>query len=594
MASMEHEADRLALIRSLDLLTLQGTPDLDRITALAAQTLGTPMALITIIEEFEQRFISTAGTDLTATEREISVCAVAIEHEGVFEVEDLSQDARFAGFRTVTEDGMRFYAGAPLTLSTGVKVGTLCVVDFTPRLLSDAERRTLRAFADLAMNQIQLLRLVGRRDPVTGLPNRQQMGADLAMLKRESRLGRMQLVVIDVLESGTSNRLTQALGPAPAESLVRQAGFRIADLLPDTAPLYQVGAARFAFYLDDEGGDGLLGLLSALRKRVIAPVSTHGLDMSPSFHAGLVPFDSDDDGDAMRRAVTALHAAVERGVPWSHYDAARDAALRRQHMLATRVDAALREQQFRLVYQPRLDLETGDIAWVEALLRWDHPELGAIAPAEFLPIIETTTLMPRVTQWVVQQALRQMAAWDAVGRRIGVSINLAGADLEDGRIVERVFALSEQYGIEPARIEFEITEGHWLQGDAVVSQLHTLRTLGFSIALDDFGSGYSNFAYLNALPATTIKIDRSLIDGMEADGRRARLVRTLVMLASELGLRVVGEGVETEAQLELLRRWRCHEAQGYLVSRPCEAAALQVLLLEMQPGGRSLMDWTSP
>ncbi|MET0328000.1 MAG: EAL domain-containing protein [Luteimonas sp.] len=586
----KHEADRLALIRSLDLLALQGTPDLDRITQLAAQTLGAPMGLITVIEEFEQRFISTVGTDLKATEREISVCAVAIEHDGVFEVEDLSQDPRFSDFRTVTEDGMRFYAGAPLSLSTGVKVGTLCVVGFEPRRLDAAERATLRMFGDLAMNQIQLLRLVGRRDAVTGLPNRQQLGADLATLQRENRLSQpRQLVLVDVLGEEATGRLAQALGLGPTESMARQLGYRIVDLLPGGTTLYHVGALRFAFHVRDHPGDGLPALLSAIRNRVITPVNTCGLDVSASFHAGIAPFDGSDFEDVMRRAVTALQGALEHGVAWRHYDRERDLKLRRQHMLALQVDAALRDNAFFLVYQPRLDIATGDVLSVEALLRWHHPELGPIAPGEFLPIIERTTLMPRVTQWVIQQALRQITQWDAAGRRIDLSINLSGADLEDGRIAERAYALTEQYGIEPGRIEFEITEGQWLQGEQAISQLRTLRTLGFSLALDDFGSGYSNFAYLNALPATTIKIDRSLIDGMEADGRRARLVRTLVMLASELGLRVVGEGVETDAQLELLRRWHCHEAQGYLISRPCSAQELQAFLLEVQsvPAGAS-------
>lgn len=587
MAGSEHEADRLALIRSLDLLALQGAPDLDRITGLAAQALGAPMALITIVEEFEQRFISAAGTDLKATEREISVCAVAIEQRDVFEVEDLSRDARFADYRTVTEDGMRFYAGAPLTLSTGIRVGTLCIVDFAPRRLSVEERQALRRFADLATNQIQLLRQVGRRDPVTGLPNRQQMLEDLSLRRRESRPGRMQLVLIDVLETDATDRLSQAMGPGPAESIVRQTGFRIADLLPERTRLYHVGASRFAFCMDEDGGDGLLGLLAGLRKRVMAPLRTHGLEMAASFHAGLAPFDADSEHDAMRMAVTALHAAIEHGAPWWHYDPLRDAALRRQHTLAIQVEPALRDQQFCLAFQPRMALDTGRVAWVEALLRWNHPQLGKVYPGEFLPVIEATTLMPRVTEWVTEQALRQLVQWEAAGHRIGVSINLSAADLREGRIVERVYALSERFGIDPARIELEITEGQWLQGEAVVSQLQTLRTLGFQIALDDFGSGYSNFAYLHTLPATTIKIDRSLIDGMETDDRRARLVRTLLMLASELGLGTVGEGVETQAQLELLRQWQCHEAQGYLISRPCAPDALQAFLLERAPTAAS-------
>lgn len=570
--TLKHDADRLALIRSLDLLSLAGSPDLDRITELAAYAFRVPIALISIVEEEEQRFISATGTTLDRTEVEASICAHAIEQRDVFEVEDLSLDERFRNNRLVKgAPKMRFYAGAPLTISSGYAIGTICLIDHVPRLLTEDERDKLCSFARLAVGQISLLRSVGRRDPMTGLPNRQQLVSDLVdMQRRAADAGRHYFCIFDILDIQSANRIVQAVGLAPMESIIRQIAYRLNDILPSSIPLYHVGVTRFAFVAGEQAEGELCAFLGKLKAVATQPVSTHGLVLQGMFFCGIAAFDPSDTSDVLRRGVTAMHEAIEKRKTWCRYNTERDASLRRRYTLATQVESALENEEFFVVYQPRFCIETSRLVSAEALLRWQHPTLGAIAPDEFIPVIESTMLMPGVTRWVLRRALQQMRAWDEMGVTLDVSVNLSASDFDDGALPSQVIATAKDLGVDPKRVELEVSESEWLRGrEGVVEQLEALRSHGFAVALDDFGSGYSNFSYLNDFPATTIKLDRSLITGMENDDRRSRLVRTLLKLAAELGYKTVAEGVESEAQLGLLKKWRCVEAQGFLISRPC-------------------------
>jgi EAL domain-containing protein (putative c-di-GMP-specific phosphodiesterase class I)/GGDEF domain-containing protein len=578
-----HEADRIALIRSLDLLSLAGHPELDRIVALAAFAFRVKTVLISLVDEVDQHFLSCVGTELRGTSREISVCTHAIEQDDIYEVPDLSADPLFSRNPLVMQaPRMRFYAGAPLVLGDGYKVGTICLIDYAPRRLDEAEREQLRSFANLVVGQISLLRSMGRRDPVTGLANRQQLAWDLRETLRQSPPAvpvPSHLCIIDVLDVTSAHRLTQALGVAPVESIVRQLGFRLTDALGETARVYHVGVTRFAFVLAGRSRDEVAAILADLRERLSAPVVSSGLTLQTVFHAGVAGFSTHDSADVLRRAVTAMHAALESGAPWCEYDRDRDARLQRHYRLATQVERALDTREFSLVYQPRLSLSTGRLGSVEALLRWRHPEYGDIAPDEFIPVIEGTTLMPLVTRWVLRQALHQLLAWEEQGVVLDISVNLSSADFRDGRLPAYIADLARELGVEPARLELEVTEGEWLRDKgSVAAQLGALQAQGFNVAIDDFGAGYSNFSYLNELPATTIKIDRGLLVGIETSERRARLIRTVLKLSVELGYRTVAEGVETAGQLAMLCEWQCDEAQGYHVSRPLAPDALIALI----------------
>ncbi|MCD9095397.1 GGDEF and EAL domain-containing protein [Luteimonas fraxinea] len=579
--TLKHDADRLALIRSLDLLSLAGSPDLDRITELAAYAFRVPIALISIVEEAEQRFISAAGTLLERTELEASICAHAIEQQDVFEVEDLSLDERFRSNRLVTgSPKMRFYAGAPLMISSGHAIGTICLIDHVPRALTDDERDKLCSFARLVVGQISLLRSIGRRDPMTGLPNRQQLVGDLVDMQRtRADAGMHWFCIFDILDIQSANRVVQAVGLAPMESIIRQIGYRLSDLLPSSSPLYHVGVTRFAFVAEEQAEGELCALLAQLKAVAKQPVTTHGLVLQGMFFCGITTFDLSDTSDVLRRGVTAMHEAIEKRKTWCRYNLERDASLQRRYALATEVESAIENEEFFLMYQPRLCIETLRLRGAEALLRWQHPTLGAISPNEFIPVIESTMLMPTLTQWVLRRALQQMQEWDELGVVLDVSVNLSASDFNDGTLPGQVMATVEEFGVDPKRVELEVSESEWLRGrSGVVEQLETLRSHGFAVALDDFGSGYSNFSYLNEFPATIIKLDRSLITGMENDARRSTLVRTLLKLAAELGYKTVAEGVESAEQLGLLKKWHCVEAQGFFISKPLEPDRLLELV----------------
>lgn len=208
----------------------------------------------------------------------------------------------------------------------------------------------------------------------------------------------------------------------------------------------------------------------------------------------------------------------------------------------------------------------------EALLRWKHATLGAIGPDEFIPLFEKTALMCTVTEWVIDHALRQLAAWRAGGLDFSLSINLSSRDFGNVNLASDVIDRCQALGIPTERIELEITEGRWLRSNVqALPRLRALRDAGVSVAIDDFGTGYSNFGYLTELPVNVLKLDRSLVTGIADQSGMQLRAEAVVRLASALGYRTVAEGIEHADEIALLRSWGCDEAQGFLLARPMEA-----------------------
>lgn len=568
--SLNTEGERLALIRSLDLLTLTGAPELSRLTELASQFFEVPTVLISIVGEEHQHFIGSEGFDLSMTDRASSICAHAIREKGVFEINDLALDARFSDNELVVDGPrIRFYAGSPLVTSSGYAVGTLCLIDRVPRTLTDLQRRQLESFSTLVMDQISLLRSVGRRDPITGLPNRQQFNLDLDALVDSSPRERHVLAIMDVFDIHSAHALGQALGMPPVESIIRQVGDRLGRALSDVATLYHVGVTRFAFVLTDISLEEREALLERIRLATALPVRAGDLLLQPMCHGGLTAFDATNANDALRKAIVAMHQALELRQAWVRYEPMRDAKLRRDYRLASDLLGALDSNELYLVYQPRISLATGAVVGVEALLRWKHHELGDVSPAEFVPVIERTALMGEVTDWVLGQAMSQIKTWEKKGYSIPVAVNVTPSDFNKGDLPQRIANLCNRWGISTKLLEVEITEGEWLEKiPEACAQLSQLRTAGVRVAIDDFGAGYSNFAYLTSLPIDTLKIDRSLVAGFKHSHERGAMVRAIISLAHDLSFKVVAEGVEAEEEAIALAALGCEEAQGYFFSRP--------------------------
>ncbi|WP_407293983.1 sensor domain-containing phosphodiesterase [Stutzerimonas zhaodongensis] len=567
-----NEAQRQLQVTQL--CRLDTTPDdvFEHIVTMAAEYFQTPIALISIVDEQRQWFTARVGLQARETPRRDSFCAYAILANEPFQVLDASLDARFCDNPLVTgEPGIRFYAGMPLVTPEGLALGSLCIIDTKPRqAMTPHELSMLGHFSKLAMARILSLRNANFIDASTGLLNRSRLEDDVARSTAKDRHGNV-LVVVDVIGPTLLNDIIKVLGHGFAQALMLSMKQTLQAQLPFQCELYCISPSRFAFLVPDAPHRELTPLYDRIIAAFDAPVQCNSIPIKTQVGLGVLPLHSGVlEQDWLRLAITSADDARERGIGWSPYESRLDAAQQRAFTLLSGLAEALHSKgQLRLVYQPRISLEAGHCTSVEALLRWDHPTLGAIGPAEFIPLAEKTALIRELSLWVAEAAVMQATAWQRQGARFKVAINVSASDLDSPAFADRVIELLGKQRIDPASLEVEFTESALMRNPGEVSrQLQRLRSLGVEVAIDDFGSGYSNWTYLRDLPATTVKLDQSFIRHLGDDEKDRRLVRTIIDLAKRLELRVVAEGIETQAVRDLVTRWGCDEGQGYLIARP--------------------------
>ncbi|WP_082356666.1 sensor domain-containing diguanylate cyclase [Pseudomonas nunensis] len=567
----DHHSEKLRLeaVQALEWLKTAESENFDRICRLAAAYFKVPTVLISLVEKDRQWFKARIGFDRDETPIDQSFCAYAICEAAVLHVQDASRDLRFCANPLVTApDGIRFYAGAPLRTRSGHAIGSLCIIDKEPKQLSDDERLVLQDLAEMVMAQIEQRQLTDCHDPVSGLPNQRRFFADLHDLGLQAGTEQRVLVLIDALDSHRRHEMALELGAGALQSIMLDIALHLKKSLVGISCAYHVNDRQFCFMLPATMPDYEL-FVHRLIDRLRCMTQSDSALTSPSPRAGMVIFDHDPQShaDLLRKAMHAVESARQANTYWGLYDVARDCAWRRAFALARDVDRALTTDQMYLMFQPRFSLLDGRRISAEALLRWNHPQLGAVSPAEFIPVLERNGLIQRVTHWVIDQTLSTMALWDDVECR--VSINLSPKDFDDQDIGEILRLACKRFNIEPHRLEIEITEGEWIRSNPhVIQQLKGIRELGMDVAIDDFGTGYSNFAYLHEIPANIIKLDRSIVTDLPGSLRNQIIARSILQLARDLGYRTVAEGIEDFQCLALISHYGCHEAQGYFLSRP--------------------------
>jgi diguanylate cyclase (GGDEF)-like protein len=385
--------------------------------------------------------------------------------------------------------------------------------------------------------------------------------------------------------------VTDGLGRMAGVEVLQEIARRITDAVSEGTLATRLGGTRFAVALPATSERSQLDDIEALRRVLDAPFELEQCDVATSVSVGIARYPADgQDADALldsaERAVTRLKQSGGNGV-LAHEPEMQASAIDRLKLEAA-LRTALERDELWVAYQPRVDVLTGEIHGVEALVRWDHPTLGSIPPAEFIPIAESTGLIVAIGEWVLEAACEQMLAWDRLGLpAMTVAVNVSPRQFELGSVATLVGHVLERTGLPADRLELELTESVDLQDpDAVSAALAELRHLGVHCAIDDFGTGYSCLSHLTNMPIAALKIDRAFTRaiGKHPDSSpHSLVVVTVIELARRLDLMVVAEGVETIGQLDFLRRHGCAQAQGYLFSRPVNALAFEALLRRGPP-----------
>ena len=437
------------------------------------------------------------------------------------------------------------------------------------RIVASASRRLSRQARENSR--------LARYDQLTGLPNRTLFREHVAQALGESDPLAPTVAVL-LLDIDAFKQVNDTLGHRTGDEVLREVARRLQTRLGPEALLARLGNDEYAILQPLAGGAADAPTVAAAAQAAMeAPITLDGvaLNVEVSIGIAIAPDHAHDADTLLQRADMALDRARARRGRVEVYSPEYDQSGAARLALLGEVRPALERGEFVLFYQPQLDLASGRVNSVEALLRWRHPERGMVAPLEFISLIEQTALVGPVTLHVIELALRQLAAWRADGLELGISVNLSARNLHEPELAQQIETLLRSHAVPAAALTVEVTESAAMADpDTAVSLLDTLRTLGVGVSIDDFGSGHASIAYLARLPASELKIDRSFVSRMCESPRDAAIVRTTIDLARHLELRVVAEGIETTAVCERLAAMGCDTGQGYLISRPAPAEEL--------------------
>ncbi|MBI3433373.1 MAG: EAL domain-containing protein [Hydrogenophilales bacterium] len=426
-------------------------------------------------------------------------------------------------------------------------------------------------YAESVSRPFRQMRHMLSHDDLTGLPNRTAFSDELNLAMARSRQDRPCAVLL--LDLDYFQNVNDTLGHEHGDLLLMAVAGRIRAGLPETAFLARFSGDEFVILLDDAPVERAKQVGQALLQDMSREfdIGNDRLGISASIGIVTYPTDGESASVLMRYADLALHRAKSLGrnclMVFSH-DLSE--VIQRRVQLEARLKHALARNELALHYQPKLEILSGRLVGWEALLRWQSAELGAVSPEEFIPVAEHTGLILPIGDWVLREACRQLRAWQDAGLMTGtMAVNLSTRQFRQKDLAEEVSAALRDSRLAPDDLELEITESSIMDNLATAATVLTeLERLGLRIAVDDFGTGYSSLSYLKSFPIHCLKIDRSFIRDIPGDDNDTVIVRTIIALAGSLGLTVVAEGVETDAQLVYLRANHCDQAQGYLFSRP--------------------------
>ncbi|MBI2749795.1 MAG: EAL domain-containing protein [Burkholderiales bacterium] len=589
----DNEAARLQVLRETRLLDSPEDEAFDSIAQLARVVTGAPIALVSLVDQGRQWFLSHQGLDTRETSRSIAFCAHAIKHSDMLEISDALHDARFYDNPLVVGDpNIRYYAGVPLVLASGEVLGTLCVLDTVSRTLTAQQRTSLKTLAHGVVNEIELRRrmltlqqevtrrlsaemqltILAMHDPLTKLPNRTALLDRLDQQLRHAARHESRLAFLFV-DLDRFKQINDTLGHDVGDSALLEVASRLTGVLRDSDTVARLGGDEFAVLLTDIDSLETAMTIAAKLNHVLteaAILKGCRLHFDASIGVAVYPDHGDTVEVLMRNADVAMYKAKQGGGGQAClFTPSMNDRSRNLLSLENDLHDALEGDEIVAYFQPQVILGHAGLCGAEALARWRHPQLGVLGPDKFIAFAEARGLIHKIGKRMLDLALGQMVRWDAQGIHVPrVAVNASAMELREG-YVQTVEAALAKHGVAPQRLEIEITESSLASDNSgAIAILQALRRKGISIAVDDFGVGYSSMGQLRRMPIDTLKIDKCFVDEVQHNAHDAAIVSAVVTMARSLGLRTMAEGAEDFQQLETLQRLGCDCVQGYVLSKP--------------------------
>ena len=498
------------------------------------------------------------------------------------------ENSNAPGREAALRRGLRAYAVLPLTFA-GNSNGALLLYARGKDVFDDEEMRLLHelagdiAFALHHVAQKARMDYLAYHDSLTDLPNRNmfidRLGQALIAARRDKSFA--AAVFLDIERFRMVN---ETFGRRAGDDLLREIAERLRGAARDQDTVARVGADHFAIVVAgfDHAGDTIHWLIDRQGEAFARPVIIDGVELRVTMKAGIAVFPTDGEStEALcANAETALNHAKQAGERYLFYAQEMNARIAESLALEHRLRRAIEDGRLALHYQPKIHVRSGELAGLEALIRWQDPELGAVPPAKFVTLMEETGMILVVGRWALMRAVADMRRWQSLGLQVPrTSVNVSAIQLRQKDFVESVLEAIAAFGRDKPLLDIEITESVLVDNiDETTRKLQTLRRAGVEVSVDDFGTGYCSLSYLARLPVDVLKIDRSFVLRMREAGYPRNIVAMIVSLAHTLGLKVIAEGVEDEEQVRLLRDLGCDQIQGYLVSRPVPSEQIEILL----------------
>jgi diguanylate cyclase (GGDEF)-like protein/PAS domain S-box-containing protein len=457
---------------------------------------------------------------------------------------------------------------APLRDTSGQMNGYLAIsADITDRKLAEKK-----------------IEYLAYHDALTGLPNRLLLQDRFEQAKAHATRANNHLAVL-FLDLDNFKIINDSMGHDAGDALLKQIAKRLSSCVRETDTISRQGGDEFLILLSDLAlADDAAPVLVKIIEQLQIPFQSEGQEVATSVSMGVAIFPQDGTSfeALLKKADMAMYQAKEDGRnTYRFFDEAMNVEAVEHLFIRNSLRRAQGRDEFVLHYQPKIELDSGAITGAEALIRWNHPELGLVAPNRFIPVAEESGLIVPMGTWVLGEACRQVFEWNKKGNcSLSIAVNLSAVQFKRGDIEKSVRQALEVSGLEPSLLELELTESILIQNvESVLANVKRLKALGVKLSIDDFGTGYSSLSYLKRFDIDKLKIDQSFVRDLATDPEDAAIVRAIIQMARSLSLRTIAEGVETEAMLQQLRDFGCNEAQGYYFARPMPAVEFASFLL---------------